>query len=512
MSLKILPVPKEIKENDGWLCIKPVFSTECDLFDDMLHAFSGICDKVFGIELTPLDIPLTNEALFTPLTETQFDRGAKNEAKLAPLPGEERCDKGLVIKVDPGLSEEEYRINVDKLCVIQVSGRDGLACALSTVLQMAGRTCDKYIKLPKCEIHDVPDSSFRALSVDAARRWHPVDFLYKYVDLCFMFKVNRLIIHFTDDESYTLPSDAYPKLATRNRHYTKAELSALSEYANARGVMLIPEIDMPGHCAQILSKYPEVFGSHGIIDATEKAFAALETLYAEAAELFPHSDFIHVGGDEAVLGRWDDSEKTKEYMEKNGIEDFVQLYGHYVGRVCRSVLSLGKTPIVWEGFHKVSNHLIPREVLVIAWESHYQLAPDLVEAGFELLNASWKPMYVVSPWQKWSPEEILTWNKYTWDHWWEGSAAFKNKIIIDRSAPVRGGILCAWGDYLKGYESSALACQLEFASVMPRLAAASEKLWSTDSDLTAEDFEKTYAHCEEKLKLVYGENPFRGRL
>lgn len=512
MSIKILPAPKKIIENEGFLCIKPVFSTESDLHQDILHAFSETADKVFGIEFTPLDIPLTDESLFTPLTETQFSHGEKGESKLKALPGEERCDKGLVIKADPELSEEEYKISVDKICVIEVSGREGLAAALSSVLQMARRTCDKYIKLPKCEIHDVPDSSFRALSVDVARRWHPIDYLYRYVDLCFMFKVNKLILHFTDDESYTLPSDAFPKLVTKNRHYTKAQLAALSEYANDRGVMLVPEIDMPGHCAQILSKYPEVFGKHGIIDATEEAFSALETLYAEAAELFKYSDCIHVGGDEAVLGRWDDSEKTKEYMKKNGIEDYVQLYGHYVGRICESVLSLGKTPIVWEGFHKESNHLIPKEALVIAWESHYQLAPELAEAGFELLNASWKPMYVVSPWQKWSPAEILTWDKYTWDHWWEGSAAYKNKIIIDRSAPVRGGILCAWGDYLKGYESSRLACQLEFASVMPRLGAAAEKLWNTDSTVTEESFDDVYSLCEEKLKLIYSINPFMGKL
>lgn len=539
--LHVIPQPKKAVNYGANLLIKPVYLSDDESFDSTLLAFSELSDRIFGLEFTPLEpseLSESDESLFTPLTESGEGGSAASadksfDGEKAPRGRDAVSAAGIVVKKVPsGEFEKEsgaygaYRIKIDGACLVEISDREGLCSALSVLLQLARRTCDNLISLPKCEIEDAADSAFRALSIDVARRRHPISYLYRYVELCFMFRVNRLIVHFTDDESYTLPSKAFPRLATRGRRYTEEELSALIEYAHSLGVMLIPEIDMPGHCAQMMKKYPEVFGSHGITDASEETFSALGTLYCEAASLFKYSDYIHIGGDEAVLGRWGDSERTKEYMKKNKISDFVELYGHYVGRICRAVLDMGKTPIVWEGFHKESNALVPKDALVIAWESHYQLAPELCEAGFEILNASWKPMYVVSPWQKWSQREILGWNKYTWDHWWEGSAAYKNKIVLDRGAPVRGGILCAWGDYLKGYESSMLACELEFSCVEPRLAAAAEKLWNTDSvfydgasdgesadggDLFYE-FEKIYGECFEKLERLSERNSYRGKL
>lgn len=512
MNVRLIPSPKFIKEKEGSLCIKPVYSCSCADFDDIMKSFSETADKLWGIEFTPLDIPVTDESLMTPLTETQLELEKTEVVNLMALPDETRCDKGIAVRICPELEKGAYRLKTEYACVIEVSDREGLCSALATVLQIGSRTCDKYIRMPMCEIEDRPDSTFRCMMLDVARRWHPVDYLYKYVDLCSLLKINRFIIHFTDDQSYTLPCESFPKLPTKSRHYTALQIKALCEYAHSRGVMIIPEIDMPGHSARFQAEYPEIFGTCGIMDATDEAFDALDKIYREASELFCHSDFIHVGGDEAVLGRWGDSEKTLAYMKKEGIADFVQLYGHYVGRVCKTVLSTGKTPIAWEGFHKESNDNVPKETLVMVFESYYQLAPELAEAGFRVLNASWQPVYIVAPWRKWSPEEILTWDKYIWDHWWEGSPAHENRIHLSKDAACDGGALCAWGDYLMGYESSRLACQLEFKTVIPRLAAVSEKLWEETNYHSKESFDAAYNALKEKLEIIFGKNAFRGEL
>ncbi len=510
--MNIIPSPKKVVEKEGYLCIRPVFSCKESGFDGILKSFSETADKLWGIEFTPLDIPVTDESLMTPLTETQLEFEKVESVNLMALPSEERCDKGIAVRLCDDLAKGAYRIKTEYACVIEVADKEGLISALATLFQIGERTCDKYIKIPKCEIEDAPDSTFRCLMLDVARRFHPVDFLYRYVDLCYLLKINRFIIHFTDDQSYTLPCDAFPKLPTKCKQYTKAEIKALCEYADSRGVMIIPEIDMPGHSARFQAEYPEIFGSCGIMDATDEAFEALEKIYAEAAELFSLSDYIHVGGDEAVLGRWGDSEKTLAFMEKEGISDFVQLYGYYVGRICRKVLDCKKTPIAWEGFHKESNDYVPKETLVMVFESYYQLAPQLTEAGFTVINASWEPVYVVAPWRKWPVEEILTWDKYVWDHWWEGSPAHENKIILEKGSACDGGALCAWGDYLMGYESSRLACQLEFKTVVPRLAAVSEKLWEENDFHSPESFGAAYERLVKKLELLFGENAFRGEL
>lgn len=512
MNIKIIPMPKNVRDAGGFLCVKPAYKTDCEEFVPTLHALSETADRLWGLAIFPSELPMVDSALATPLTEAQSDKNKAAESADVSLPGEERCDGGLYVKRDASFKSGEYKIETDKSCVIYAGDCEGVAAAAATLLQLAERTCDKYIKIPKGEISDCPDSSWRALLLDVARQWHPTDYLFRYVDLCFLLKINRFVIHFTDDESFTLPIECFPKLASENRSYTKGEMRALSEYAAARGVMIVPEVDMPGHCAQFLLKYPEVFGTYGIMEAGEDVFAALESIYREVAELFPESEYIHIGGDEAVLGRWDDSEKTKAYMKAHGIEDFVTLHGHYIGRAAEMILKLGKIPVVWEGFRKETNGMIPRETLVIAWESHYQLAPELLEDGFTVINASWKPLYVVSPWQKWSPDEILSWDKYTWDHWWEGSAAFKNKIVVGGDSDVCGGMLCAWGDYLKGYESCRLASQLEFASVMPRLCALSERVWNSGNGRDSESFGISRRAFKDRLDVIFGANPFRGEL
>ncbi len=510
-----IPRPHTFEPAEGYLCVSPRVSSTEESFRCAVAAFSGLCDRLWGLELNPSDEAVPDEKYFTPLTEAgEFEApgfGTDEKSSAVALPGEERTDLGIFIVRDGSLEPGECRIEVASACRITARDVEGLWRAFSVIAQISDRTCDKYIKIPKCTVADKPDSPFRGFLLDAARRWHPIDYLYRHVDLCSMAGVNRFIIHFTDDESYTLPSKAFPRLSTESRHYSEEELRALDLYARDRGVMIIPEIDMPGHYSQFATKYPEIFGTCGIMDASEEVFSALSLLYKEVSELFPYSDYVHAGGDEAILGRWNDSKKTIAYMRENGIPDVVGLYGHFVGRVCDGILSLGKTPIVWEGFGESANGLVSKDVLVISWENMYQTADKLVSAGFRILNASWRPLYCVSPWQKWSQEEILSWNKYVWDHWLDKSAAYERGVSVPIDSPVDGGIFCAWGDYMKNYESSRLACQLEYASVFPRLPALSQRLWDS-SDIKYDDFAKSFRRFKEVMTQIHGENAFRGEL
>ena len=65
----------------------------------------------------------------------------------------------------------------------------------------------------------------------------------------------------TDNEAFTFPSTAYPKLATPKRSYTLDELRDLVEFARRRGIAVIPELEVPGHANAMVGALPEVFGS-----------------------------------------------------------------------------------------------------------------------------------------------------------------------------------------------------------------------------------------------------------
>ena len=462
MSCKIIPHPKNYTERKGFLEIKPEYLIETNDFDREIHAFSELFDKTHG----------------------RFFSAGEN---------------GIEIRVDKTLNQNAYKIEALKKCIVTVSSGEGLGYALSSLLALSEKS-ENGIKIQKCILEDAPECPWRCLMLDLARKWHPVPFIYRYIDLCYLLKINYLQLHFTDDESYTLPSYAYPNLATPNRNYTRDELRAIDRYANEHGVTLVPEIDMPGHCGRVMAEYPEVFGSHGIMSASETTFQALEVLYKELCDLFPNSPYIHMGGDEGVPHRWLDCEPSVAYMKEHQIEDPIDLYGHYVGRMTDYILSIGRTPIVWEGFFPQNNGCISRDVIVVAWESYYQPAPQLAEAGFTLINASWKPLYIVAPWTMWKPGDILDWDIRMWTHWWEKSPAYNTELRVPEETPVLGGQICAWGDYLKNYESNNQAIQEEAKCVKPRLAALAEKTWNIKGQYTKRSFGFALKKLEELLE------------
>ena len=384
---------------------------------------------------------------------------------------------GIELLYDPSLGVEEYRILCDGQGVRAYAAADsGAAYAMATLLQLATPDGER-LSFPKVQIEDGPDCPFRSLMVDLARQWHPFETLFDYVDLCYLYKIKYLHLHFVDTQSYTLPSDIFPAISTAGRHYTKAQIRELAVYARERGIELIPEFEVPGHARAMVQAYPALFAhtplregetvSDNIICVGKTDLMDnLRALIAEIIEMFPDSRYLHLGGDEAEITEWDKCADCTRYMNEHGIDNVHALYSHFTKEITDLVLSLGKTPIVWEGFPKEGTETISRDVVVIAWESYYHLAPDLIDEGFSIINASWQPLYI-TPNVHWSVENILAWNVCNWQHWWPKSEAHLNPIHLQPTDRVMGGLLCAWEWTYEG----------EIGIIRENLAALSERTW-----------------------------------
>ena len=391
----------------------------------------------------------------------------------------------LVLLQDDTIPDGGYFLAVTKTgAVLSAADVPGINHALATLYQLLERR-DGGFFVPLVTVADEPDSLWRGFMIDLARQWHPVSYIYDYIDLCWQYKMSILQLHFTDDQSFTLPSKAFPKLSTPGRTYTEEEIAALRAYARDRGVILVPELDAPGHSKQFNDIYPEIFGGNGILCAEEKTFAALDVLYGELCDLFPDTPYVHIGGDEARIKHWLDCDGCRAWQEANGLKDEKEMYSEYVHRLTEMILSRGKTPVVWEGFPKEGNERIDKRTLVFSWENYYQPATDLAAGGFTLINAAWKPNYIVAPVTSWTPEEILDCDIYTFRHWWVKSVAFEKEIRLPETTPVIGGQLCAWGDRLVEMDPIDGAEQ-EFALVRRRLPAVAEKTWNVKSSCTPE--------------------------
>ena len=461
MKLNVIPVPKQVELNGGQtrvykaeLCLVPPSTREAAA---AVRAFSGYALKL-GIKM-----------------KTVRGDGAIR----------------VVINKNGRFRKEGYRINIGKRRVeIAAADSTGLNRALATLLQLAEPAeGGKCIALPECRIKDYADNEYRGMMVDLARYWHPFKYLLSYVDMCWYYKVSVLHLHFTDDQSYTLPSRLYPKLSTPGRSYTFDELTELETYAYERGVQLLPEIDVPGHNTGFTVAYPELFGNKGIICQHPDSVSAVAALFGELCETFPRSKCIHIGGDEANLKKWLDCPDCMAYAETLGIDtrrespDVIcdKLYLNFILRMAEAVRTKGRTPIVWEGFPKAANASVPKYITVMSWENFYQVTPDLLAGGFRIINCSWNPMYIVAPDVKWTPGDVNDWSVYKWRPVHPGSPYIGRSYECEPTPAVLGGQLLAWGDRMPGTYKDNIdeGVTAERALLAERLPYLAQNTWNS---------------------------------
>ena len=391
---------------------------------------------------------------------------------------------GIALRRRDDLETEAFAIDITEDTIeLFASTVTGIQHAFSALLQLAS-DMEGEVGFPCGHIENAPDKEYRGLMIDPARAYLPMNSILRMVDAARAFSLSVLHLHLSDDQAYTLPSREFPDLPTQGHCYSEEEIRSLTEHASMAGVELMPEIETPGHCYRLQAAYPEVFGSSGIVRLSEAALEGARKLVRETVELFPDSKRIHIGGDEAFLEKWYADEESVQYMKDHGLSTMHEAYAYFVGQIAEYVLSLGRIPVVWEGFPSKFNDLVDKRTEVFAWESYYQLAPDLLKSGFKVINASWRPMYLDLPDTYWSPTEISRfWNVYTWIHWSKYSPVYHNDLTVPATEDVIGGQLCAWDGREERYgigKEEELRDKAD--KILERLGALSEKTWNADHE------------------------------
>ena len=410
----------------------------------------------------------------------------------------------LSLEIDKELDEEEYEIDINGKVVIKGGSLNAIKMARSTLLQLSENNKGRVI-FPLLTLNDSPDASYRGLLIDLARKWHKVETIYKLIDLASFYKLNYLQFHLTDDQLFTFPSENFPKLQTKDKHYTKKELLSIVDYAYQRGIVIVPEVDVPGHSMQFVKKYPEIFSISdaesggedlfgGRVDfvnvlnmGKEEVYTSLEKLFIEVMDIFHTSPYFHLGADEANLKLIVDDPDIKKFMIKNNLgNDIHELYRYFIVRMNDFFKSKGKQMFVWEGFSRNGKIEIPKDITVFEFESLYNLPNHLIEDGYKLVNTSWKPLYVVRSGNpdpnvlplKWGPERIYEWNMWKWETWFYKSPAYKNPIQLERNKNVIGAQMCSWEQ----------TDESEVPSLRKRLPSFVERIWNVDKKVEFDVF------------------------
>lgn len=176
--------------------------------------------------------------------------------------------------------------------------------------------------VPGGQIIDYPRFGHRGVMLDVARHFHPVATLKRLIDEAVLYKVNYLHIHLSDDQGWRIVIDSWPRLATvggstqvgggPGGYFTKADYTDLVNYAAARFITVVPEIDMPGHTNAALASYDSLncdgtatslytgtrVGFSSLCVPLELTYTFIDNVIGELAALTP-GPYIHIGGDEA---------------------------------------------------------------------------------------------------------------------------------------------------------------------------------------------------------------------
>ena len=304
--------------------------------------------------------------------------------------------KGFVFLHDASLAPEAYSILVAPgHAVVRASGLNGVLYALQTLRQMLPAAIygkhaaekEKWV-LPCCEIRDEPRFAYRGMHLDSSRHFWSVEEVKRYLDVMAMYKLNRFHWHLTDDQGWRIEIKAYPLLSqvscwregTMVGHdfssndgiryggfYTQDEIRDVVAYAAARGITVVPEVDLPGHMLAAMAAYPELGCTGGpyaawtiwgvsdqvLCPGKEGTFRFLEAVLSEVAELFP-GEYIHIGGDECPKSEWKKCPDCQALIQRLGIrgderfsaEQYLQNY--VTKRVQDFLATKGKKVIGWD--------------------------------------------------------------------------------------------------------------------------------------------------------------------
>ena len=385
---------------------------------------------------------------------------------------------------------EWYRIAPDDAgLVVTAAAPQGAARAAATLLQLA-EIVDGVATFPRVTITDEPAMPFRCFMVDMGRNPHGPAVLRQIVDACWFYKVNYLQLHLSDDQLFSWPSRVYPKLFDERSGWSWQDFVDLEQYARARGVAIIPEIDVPAHSTILRQRYPEVFGKSPKDLATlPSATEGMKALLAELMQVFASSPYVHIGGDEAYGVPEDDQ------------RDFVN-------RLARFVKQRGRRPMAWEGPRLgEGKHKVDTDVLHVNWRTVDFPAQQMLDAGYQVVNAAWDPMYIVDHYPRTMFTAVPVKRCYQWDlqefkHVNHGMPTFAEP----HRTRTRDGIVGFMMPWWEGrQENVAKLC-------VPRFAAVAATAWNPDGERDFDGFQERQRsllpRCAAVARTDLGRTPF----
>lgn len=356
--------------------------------------------------------------------------------------------RGIRLELSPAAQREgpeSYLLEIrpDRVTLTAPS-ESGLFYGVQTLRQLLPAAADpdaaprEAWAWPCLTIRDAPLLPWRGVLLDVARHFMPLDFLYRFVDLLALHKLNVLHLHLTDDQGWRIEIDGFPLLTEvgawraesmigpaggdrfdgvpHGGYYTRRELRALVRYAAGRGVRVVPEIDMPGHTRAALAAYPHLGNdparrlpvwtgwgvSEDILGVHDEALDFCREVLAQTIDIFP-GRYIHIGGDECPTTGWETSEVAWRRAKQLGLGAAAELHGWFLSTMRDFLVQHGRRAVCWdETGHSVGPRM-PTDIALTAWRDPAH-GTQAIRRGHQVIMAPHLSTYFDYP-QRDHPDE-----------------------------------------------------------------------------------------------------------
>jgi len=442
----------------------------------------------------------------------------------------------LQFSVHGGLGPEEYRLDVAPGGIeIGASTAEGAVRGAATLWQLA---LSEGAAIPALSIADAPRFAWRGAMLDTARNYFTPDFIERFLDLMALHKLNRFHWHLTDDQAWRLEIPGMPELTARGSRrldrrvniprwkegsYSAADVRRLVAFAAERGIVVVPEIETPGHVTALLASHPELSCAgaavgggafepedrYGIFEdvlcaGNEGVFELLGRVFDEVAALFP-GPWVHAGGDEVPKARWSTCPRCKALMKRESLRDEggalepELLQGWFMNRVAELLAARGKRMVGWD---EILEGRVRKDAVIMSWRG--------MDGGIEAAREGYA--VVMSPQTKACyldhkhldlPEEpgqlgvCSVADSYAFDPVPEGLDAKAAALILGAQANI-------WTELMY------FGRQVEYMA-FPRLCALSEVFWSPKASRNPADFAARLEKHGQRLDRL-GVQRYRGPL
>jgi hexosaminidase len=389
--------------------------------------------------------------------------------------------------------DESYSLKVsEKQIVLSAATTVGALRGLQTIVQLCDKDENGYY-FHCVQIDDSPRFKWRGLMLDVARHFVSYDEIKRNIDAMAAVKMNLLHWHLTDDEGFRVESKVFPLLhqkGSNGDYYTQAHLKEIVKYAAERGILVVPEFDMPGHAQTWFAGYPELASQPGpyhpgprmqwqkehpeiktppvtsIMDivanmvaptfdpTNEKVYDFLDKFIGEMSDIFP-SGYMHIGADENNGQAWKLNLKIMDWMKQHQMQGTDDLQRYFVQRVYGLMKKHHRQMIGWE---EIYNDKLPKDAIVHKWIpsdnsmiKSYGMANDIAQHNPVLISEG-----------------------FYLDLFLPAYIHYNNASIAAANNPnILGGEAAQWTELADNNDID--------GRIWPRAAAIAERLWSPAS-------------------------------